>query len=129
MWYGVFEPSTRRLVWSGGGHPAALLYSDTDAALIELESQNPCVGMLEWDDFEKNEMVMPEDARILLYSDGVFEIQKSDGETWTYEEFIEFVSQSDSPADNIMDRLIRHVRFLNGGGVLDDDFSIMDIRL
>jgi sigma-B regulation protein RsbU (phosphoserine phosphatase) len=129
MWYGVFEPKTRRLVWSAGGHPSALLYKPGQVAPIELESLNPGVGMFEWGDFEQKEMVVPEDARIFIYSDGAFEVVKQDGNMWTFREFTQFMSQPDDEEASKMDRLLQHVRMLKGGDVLDDDFSIMDIRL
>ncbi len=129
MWYGVFEPKTRRLVWCAGGHPSALLFKPGQIAPMELESLNPGVGMFEWDDFEQKEIIVPENARIFVYSDGAFEIHKQDGVTWTFREFMQFMSQPDDSEANTMDRLIQHVRMLKGGDVLDDDFSIMDIRL
>ncbi len=128
MWYGVFEHKTRVLTYCGGGHPSGLLFGPSGAP-TELESLNPGVGMFEWDDFEQKQVVVPPGSRIFLYSDGAFEIHKQDGGTWTFKEFLHFISQADSDEDNVMDRLIRHVRTLKGGPVLDDDFSIMDIKL
>ena len=129
MWYGVFEPKTRRLLWCAGGHPSALLFKPGQTAPMELESLNPGVGMFEWDDFEQKEIVVPENARIFIYSDGVFEIDKQDGVMWTFREFMQFMSQPEDADQNAMDRLIKHVRMLKGGDVLDDDFSIMELKL
>ncbi len=129
MWYGMFDQTTRMLTYCGGGHPSALLYRGGVGAPIELESLNPGVGMFEWDDFEQHQVEVPPNSRLFVYSDGVFEIHKQDGGTWTYREFMQFISQPDTAEDNIMDRLIRHVRMLKGGNVLDDDFSFMDVRL
>jgi sigma-B regulation protein RsbU (phosphoserine phosphatase) len=129
MWYGVYNRKQRHLVWSGGGHPSALLYRKDQSAPIELESQNPGVGMFEWDDFEQSQTHIPEEARLFLFSDGAFEILKQDGNTWTWREFIQFMSQPNDPNDPMADRLTRHVRLLKGEDILDDDFSIMEIIL
>ena len=129
MWYGVYDISKRNLTYCGGGHPAGLLFPGSMGAPVQLESLNPGVGMFEWEGFEQQSIDIPPNSRLLLYSDGAFEIHKQDGGEWTYREFIQFVSQPDDPQDNIMDRLIRHVRLLKGGDVLDDDFSIVDLRL
>lgn len=97
---------------------------------LELESQNPGVGMFELDEFEQQSMVIPPDSRIFVFSDGAFEIHKQNTGMWTFREFMQFMSQpDDGEADNILDRLIRYVRTLKGGDVLDDDFSIIDLRL
>jgi sigma-B regulation protein RsbU (phosphoserine phosphatase) len=129
MWYGVYERRTRRLTWCAGGHPSALLFKPGQIAPMELESLNPGVGMFEWDDFEQKEIILPENARIFIYSDGAFEVHKQDGAMWTFREFMQFMSQPDEANISKMDRLIDHVRMLKGGNVLDDDFSIMDVRL
>lgn len=96
---------------------------------MELESLNPGVGMFEWDDFEQKEIVVPHNARIFIYSDGAFEVEKQDGVMWTFREFKQFMSQPDDEEISKMDRLIQHVQMLKGGNNLDDDFSIMDVRL
>ena len=64
MWYGVFEHATRKLTWSGGGHPSALLRRSGSGMPLELESQNPGVGMFELDGFEQQSMIIPPDSRI-----------------------------------------------------------------
>jgi phosphoserine phosphatase RsbU/P len=129
MWYGVFEYATRKLTWCGGGHPSALLYRPGHPSPMELESDNPGCGMFEWDMFEQRETIVPPNAKIYLFSDGAFEIHKQDGSTWTTREFNQFMSQPEDPNENMMDRLLKHVRMLKGGDVLDDDFSIMEMRI
>lgn len=130
MWYGVFEHATRKLTWSAGGHPSALLMRPGAGMPLELESQNPGVGMFDLDEFEQQSMLIPPDSRIFLFSDGAFEIHKQNGGMWTFREFMQFMAQpDDGEADNILDRLIRYVRTLKGGDVLDDDFSILDLKI
>lgn len=129
MWYGVFEHTTRRLTWCAGGHPSALLLRGGTGVPVELESQNPGVGMFELDGFEQQEILVPPNSRLFLFSDGAFEIHKQNGGMWTFREFMQFLSQPDDSEDYILDRLIRYVRTLKGGNVLDDDFSIMDLKL
>jgi sigma-B regulation protein RsbU (phosphoserine phosphatase) len=129
MWYGVIEHSTRKkLVWSGGGHPASLLFRGGHPPAEQLDSQNPGIGMCDWDSFEQQEIEIPEGSRLFLYSDRAFEIHKQDGTDWTFDEFVQFLSQPQDPQQHIMDRLVRHVRMLKGADVLDDDFSILELR-
>jgi hypothetical protein len=67
-------------------------------------------------------------SRLFLYSDGVHEIHKADGEEWTYTEFVQFMSQPDEGPKSLPNRLLEHVRQLNGSNVLDDDFSMVEVR-
>jgi sigma-B regulation protein RsbU (phosphoserine phosphatase) len=130
IWYGVYDTAKRQLVFSNAAHPPALLFTGPaaeTAQLQKLESQGMAIGVMpEW---EYDTVTVPLDAyaRLLVYSDGVYEIEKPDGEMWLTQEFIDYVA-SLSPADgSVIDRLLAHVRQLHGTEVLADDFSMMEI--
>ena len=129
LWYGVFQHSTRRLCWSGAGHPQALLFAEGLNPPLELGSQNPAIGMFAIDDWEQEEIEVPPHSRLLIYSDGAFEIHRPDGTEWTFAEFVEFVSRPDSADRPLLDQLVDHCRLLKGGPVLDDDLSLLEVRL
>ena len=127
IFYSVFEKSTRRLKYCNAAHPSALLF--TDAGFREFESMNPMVGMLPPGiPFDGGETVLPPNARLLIYSDGAFEILKADDTMWTYEEFMDFLAPQVGNL-NLMDDLYARLKELRGVDVLTDDLSILDIRL
>ena len=126
IFYAVFERSSRRLKFCNAAHPAALLYMD--AGLQQFESMNPMVGMLPpGSPFEGGEIDLGPDARMLIFSDGAFEILKADDSMWTWEEFLDYLA---TQADNLtlMDDLYSRLKDLRGVDVLTDDLSILDIR-
>jgi len=128
MWYAVFHRPTRTLTWGGGGHPEALLYVKDSREPVRLASGGPLMGMIDWPHFETQSMVIESPSSLFLYSDGVFEIHKQDGNEWTFEEFIEFMNLPVPQGDNKMDDLYRYVRELCGCEQLGDDFSILEVR-
>ena len=126
IWYGVINTATRILRWSGGGHPDALFYRGNEHRLQRLESLGPMLGMLQGIDFEESECAIESPARLFVYSDGAHEIQQADGNFWTYDEFIQYMSgiaQNGEP----LQTLLEHVREMRGKTQLDDDFSGMEI--
>ena len=127
IFYSVFQKSTRLLKYCNAAHPSALLF--TDAGFQEFESMNPMIGMLPPGmPFDGGETVLPANARLLVYSDGAFEILKADDTMWTYEEFMDFLApQVANP--NLMDDLYARLKELRGIDVLTDDLSILDVRL
>ncbi len=130
MWYGVYRRSTATLRWSGGGHPDALLFEGDASQPVMLESQGPMMGMMDWPEFEIGEHPVQSPARLYVYSDGVHEIQLPGGGEWAFQEFVDFVSaQAVESETSVMDRLFTHVRQLRGSAQLDDDFSIIEVRL
>jgi sigma-B regulation protein RsbU (phosphoserine phosphatase) len=129
IWYGVYRPADRRLTWSGAGHPAALLYPGGGGPPTPLDSQGPMIGMMPWPAFETSTVEVPAGSRLYVFSDGAQEIHKTDGSDWTVTEFNDTMSRfvADRP-DGVMDELHRHIMALNGSPVLDDDFSMLEVR-
>ncbi len=130
IWYGVFDRSRRTLAYSNAAHPPALLYTGPSAAgasLRQLQSVGFAAGMIEGMSYETQEIELGSYARLLLYSDGVYEIARPDGTMWKLQEFVELVSglPSDQPA---ADRLLEEVRQMHGSDALVDDFSFLEIR-
>jgi sigma-B regulation protein RsbU (phosphoserine phosphatase) len=129
IWYGVYEKSTRRLAHAGGGHPPQLLLHGagaSTAAVVRLKSRGPIVGMLPDMPFGTETIELGPYARLFLFSDGVYEIERPDGAMWTFDEFVTYFAAL--PAEEgPLDRLLAHVRQMHGSDTLADDFSMVSI--
>src|SRR5207245_10824668 len=107
-WYGIRDRARRTLTSANAGHPPPLLYtgpSAADAGLQRLKSSGFAAGMVEGTAFESRTVELGPFARLLLYSDGAYEIARPDGPMWTIAEFVDFVSalQREAPwADQIL---------------------------
>jgi phosphoserine phosphatase RsbU/P len=129
IWYGVFSKTTRQLAYAGGGHPPALLLATSSPASAELQqlaSHGPPIG---WDmglPFQASVITLDPGARLLILSDGVYEIEKTDGDNWAFDEFLHFMAAV-PPGINAMDHLLGYVRQLHGSNVLADDFSMLEL--
>jgi sigma-B regulation protein RsbU (phosphoserine phosphatase) len=86
------------------------------------------MGMMPWPEFETFQCAVSPGSRLYIYSDGCHEIQKSDGGTWDFEEFVAYMAQPVSSDTSRMDQLLQTARALKGGDQLDDDFSIIEVR-
>ncbi|HEY4310579.1 MAG TPA: SpoIIE family protein phosphatase [Pirellulales bacterium] len=132
IWYGVFEPATRKLKFSNAGHPPALVYtgpSVNEAPVQTLEADGLAIGMVEGMPYSTSEVQLGSYARLLIYSDGAYEIEKTDGDMWKHSEFVKFVSALPTDHGPIADPLLSHVRQLGDSEILDDDFSVVEARL
>ena len=131
IWYGVFSKKTRQLAYAGAGHPPALLQngSASSAGAFQcLESQGPPIGWNLGIPYEANVVTLDPNARLFIFSDGVYEIEKTDGQNWAFEEFLTYMT--DIPCDiNAMDSLLQQGRQLHGSEVLADDFSIVELTI
>jgi sigma-B regulation protein RsbU (phosphoserine phosphatase) len=125
IWYGVYDLPGRRLRWSGGGHPDAVLIPPA-GAIRRLESQGPMMGMMPWPEFEAGEMAAEPGSRLYVFTDGVHEIHRPGEKDWTLGELVDFLAQPSEDGQSLLDRLHRHVCALHGSDALDDDFSIIE---
>lgn len=131
IWYAIFDTTTRKLTWSGGGHPPALVLAGPtagDIAVKPLDCLGPPIGMVPGVEFENSSMDLPPGSRLLLYSDGAVEITMPDGKCVEYTEFNEFLGRREV-WDNPLEEVISRARTLRGGPVLGDDCSVVILDL
>ena len=131
IWYGIYHRPTRRLDYAGGGHPPALLLTGPTletARQLELESGGPMVGAVPDLEFSTSTCQVDTFGLLSLYSDGAFEVERPDGSTWPFPDFVEFMEKVPrTPDDPGMDRLIRHARQMKGSNEFADDLSIVEV--
>jgi phosphoserine phosphatase RsbU/P len=133
IWYGVYHKPSRQIQYSGGGHPPALLYtgpSAEEATLEILEASGPMIGAVPDLEFETASTSLGAFAKVCLYSDGVYEIERVDKSIWPFNEFIAFMKKGpyDAENDSKMDRLIAYDREIQGHEEFVDDCSIVELK-
>jgi sigma-B regulation protein RsbU (phosphoserine phosphatase) len=126
IWYGVYQLADRLLAYSNAGHPAALLSGGE--ALGLLDADGPAVGMVPELPYDTRTVPVAPTARLLVYSDGVYEIEKPDGAMWQHHEFVQHIGPRVAEEPDLIDRHLAFVRGLRGGAALGDDFSMMEVR-
>ena len=128
IWYGVYRPSTRRLVHASGGHPAALLLTGPPGSspATRLRAANLIIGFVPGKSFASEEVVVPPGARLFVFSDGVYEVDVPGGGVWAFDDFARFLEQPPTPGASRMDDLLAEARRLQGSESLPDDFSIVE---
>lgn len=126
IWYGVYQRSTRVLRHASGGHPPSFLLGADDAAPHELRCPGMVVGAMEGMEFDEDSVEVPPGARLVLFSDGAYEIKTPDGAMLEWERFVGFVA--DNRQDPELPARVRDaIRSLHGEGPLEDDFSMVAI--
>jgi sigma-B regulation protein RsbU (phosphoserine phosphatase) len=131
IWYGVFHKPSRRIAYSSGGHPPALLYTGPSAEevrLEQLEPKGPMIGAVPDIPYSTDIISLDDFAKLYLYSDGAYEIEKADQSMWPFAEFLRVMGESphDAPGGEAMDRLIAHDRKLMGKDEFVDDLSMVE---
>ena len=127
IWYGVFNRQTRKLRFASGGHPPAILVSK-NGAISQLITPNLIIGGMPDVDYQADERTVDEGARLYVFSDGVYEVDRpDDGVMWTLQDLGDHLLRNALEKGVDVDALYRTMQTYHGGDILDDDFSMMSI--
>jgi sigma-B regulation protein RsbU (phosphoserine phosphatase) len=126
MWYGVFDRQTRRLSYSSAGHPPALLFAG-DQAPLQLFNENFFVGGFLDKPYHADEVIVPANAHLYLFSDGAYEVENPGGEMWALEDLLDFLRRTGAGSGLEIDALYKQLQEMHGSEVLEDDFSLLRV--
>ena len=128
IWYGVYRRSTRTLRFSSAGHPPSILIRRTaggPAGVFQLATRGVALGTFPGVSYRSEAMAIEPGDRLLLLSDGTFEVEKAPGEMLAFSEFVSFLA---APGGDEPQRILEWIKSLHGDGPLPDDFSLLRVE-
>ncbi|MFM7450742.1 MAG: SpoIIE family protein phosphatase [Leptolyngbyaceae cyanobacterium] len=134
IWYGVYNQPRRQLVYSSAGHPPAILLSQTDNPLLQVEQLRTSglpVGILPDSRFVDGRCEIKHDSVLYIFSDGVYEIRLADGNIWGLDAFINLLAQglsSNPPFPSSLEAILSQVQAINPADSFEDDVSLLKIH-
>ncbi len=130
MWYGVYCVPRRELCYASGGHPPALLLVPGQNGVDQtqpLVTEGPAIGCFDEARFSGAVQAVPPGARLLVFSDGVFEVFQGADRVGTWQEFLAGFSLPEVRKLRPAERFERALK-TRGAGTLEDDFSLLELR-
>jgi sigma-B regulation protein RsbU (phosphoserine phosphatase) len=127
IWYGVYNRVTRELRYASGGHPPALLMTATGGTSL-LSTENFFIGGMPDSTYASGAVSVPAGpARLFIFSDGAYEVDRPDGPMWTLEELQDYLLPRALDEAEEIDALYRHLQEMHGQATLEDDFSMLKV--
>jgi sigma-B regulation protein RsbU (phosphoserine phosphatase) len=128
FFYGQFDPATRRLVYSNGGHNAPILLRGSE--ILRLETGGPPVGLFRPSRYEQEEIGLEPGDLLILYTDGVSEAENPAQDEWGEEALIAAVrgSLGLAPVD-IIARVMESADSFAAGAPQHDDMTLVIARV
>jgi sigma-B regulation protein RsbU (phosphoserine phosphatase) len=129
IWYGVYNRATRRIVYASGGHPPAVLVSNSGGKITtaQLRTQGMVIGSLSGLRFPTAESDVPPGSRLFIFSDGTYELTKPDGSMMELDEFVKILAGPHPKGEAQLDDVIAAARRIQGKDGFEDDYSLMKI--
>lgn len=124
----LFDPEAGRLDIANAGHPAPLIARE--AADFEPLPVAPqlILGIEPNVQFPTETFDLPPDGSLLLYTDGVTDLQSPDGQRLYLEGLQRHLAGPNSSAPRLLDSLLRILSTYHGPRALEDDLTLVAIR-
>lgn len=124
FFYAQFEPSTRRLVYTNGGHnPPIVLRGDE---ILRLETGGPVVGLFRPSTYEQEEIQLFPGDLLVLFTDGISEAENQAEEEWGEEALIVTARRHRSlPPAEIITRILEDADAFASGAPQHDDMTLV----
>ena len=109
IWYGVYQCVSRTMTWAGGGHPPSIVLLCGEPHPLLLPSGGLIMGVLRGVDFPARSCRIPAAARLLIFSDGVFEIFRDGHAVWNLDACIAYLASLGERQGGLIDEVLDHV--------------------
>jgi sigma-B regulation protein RsbU (phosphoserine phosphatase) len=130
IWYAVYNKSTQRLTYASGGHPPALLFGGLPSEkydMFMLGTKNNVIGGMPGITYKKGTHKIHNPSCMYIFSDGVYEIPKTDGSMWQLKEFYEFLKKPGTERQSDIERIYQYAKKLNKYDSFEDDFTLVEV--
>lgn len=129
LWYGVYQPTERRLRYACGGHPPALLFDPACPDAVQcLGTGGMAVGVDRAATYKTAEIIVPQGARLYLFSDGVYEVERADGTGLLgFEALRHYLTQAVAEGSASVDSIADWVLSQQKSERFEDDFTLLEI--
>jgi phosphoserine phosphatase RsbU/P len=131
IWYGVYNSSNRQLTYASAGHPPAILVSSKSPKNPEvklLRTPGMPVGMFPEAKYVDADCEIENFSNLYIFSDGAYEITKSDGTLWSLDGLIQILTSLQNTIDSPLEQVLNYLIALNSKEAFEDDLSILQIR-
>jgi sigma-B regulation protein RsbU (phosphoserine phosphatase) len=130
IWYGVYDPKTRIMTYSSGGNSSAGLV-EPDRKCELLQTEGIVIGVDETFLFMNEQKALKPGSRIYVFSDGIYEVRKKEGDVFGMDEFLDILGKL-APEESQEERLaslVSIVRSISMNNAFEDDVSIIELVL
>jgi serine phosphatase RsbU (regulator of sigma subunit) len=129
--YLVVDTARLEICWASAGHPHPLLLRDHGESIIPLalprEKRGKVLGLVESSKYQTGQAKLAAGDRLLLYTDGIFEVFAGDRE-YGLDGLISTLSQQAGlPAPALLEALLAAARTFGGSQEFEDDVCLLAI--
>lgn len=128
----IADAAQAELLYANAGHPKPLHIRRQDGETVPLEvrGKRGALGLFPEANFATTRTTIAPGDLIMLFTDGLFEVESTEGQFYSHEELLEAVrKRSELPATELFDQVIAEIRSFARRSEFDDDVCIIGIEV
>lgn len=119
----VLAPDAGAVTFCGAGHPP-LLVARSNGRIDEMPSSSPPLGVNGHNDCREQMHEIEEGDAVLLYTDGLYEVQNANGQRLTQRALAERLRPANGSAQTFLDRIVEKSVAHAAGHPFSDDIAV-----
>jgi sigma-B regulation protein RsbU (phosphoserine phosphatase) len=127
IWYGVYRHTTQQLLFASGGHPPALLWTQSNQCQL-LKTGGFPIGLFPDEAYTSAECSISDGSTLYLFSDGVYEVLQPEGETWGLDAFQSLLQAQSTHHHWTLTELLQGIQLHANAEAFIDDVSLIKVR-
>ena len=125
---GQFDPATRRLVYTNGGHNPPIVIRGEE--VLRLEAGGPPVGLFRFSRYQQEEMELAPGDLLVLFTDGISEAENAAEEEWGEDALIVTARTcTAAPPVEAIARIMDAADSFAAGAPQHDDLTLVVVRV
>ncbi len=128
FFYAQFDPATRKLTYTNGGHNPPMLVRGSE--VVHLEVGGPPVGLFRLSAYEQDEVQLEPGDLLVLYTDGISEAENPAEEEWGEDALLATARAcADLPPTETIRRIMQAADAFSAGAPQHDDMTLVIARV
>ncbi len=125
MFFAEYDTNERLLRYVNAGQNAPLVLDPGSHSVVELSTGGPPVGLFHDATYEAGTVVVPEEATVLIYTDGIVEALNSAGEEFGLDRLVDAYAPAQRDVDDLLTRIMQAVETWSGDREQGDDITLV----
>ena len=129
--YMVIDTNNLRICWASAGHPAPLHLRSRDGTVellpLPQEKRGKVLGLVASSDYDTCEVTLQPGDRLLLYTDGIFEVFAGDAEFGMSGLIAAVRRNLTQPTPQLLENVLQSARAFGGCADFEDDVCLLAI--
>jgi sigma-B regulation protein RsbU (phosphoserine phosphatase) len=130
--YALVDLDAGNMRYGSAGHPAGIVRGDDGASILPLGGRGagPALGLFEDAEYETHTIRIANVRQLLLFTDGIFEVQNKRGEEFLQNRLAEAVGNAGGEGvDAMLEEVLQRVLAFAEGQRFDDDVCLLGMEL